>query len=63
MGKDLDEAFQPHREGKRIFEDTIEELELEQDDEVLTCPPLNEATHEPFPLAQEEESEVSHFPF
>jgi hypothetical protein len=28
-GKDLDEVFQPHKEEKRIIEDTIEELELE----------------------------------
>ena len=41
----------------------VEELELVQDDEVSTCPPPDEAIHEPFPPAQEEESEVSHFPF
>jgi hypothetical protein len=35
-GKDLDEVFQPHKEDKRIIEDTVEELEPEQDDEVLT---------------------------
>jgi hypothetical protein len=39
-------------------------LEPEQDDEASTYPPLSdEAIHEPFPPAQEEENEVSHFPF
>jgi hypothetical protein len=63
-GKDLDEVFQPHREEQRIAENTVEEPETEQDDEVSTCPPLSDkAIHEPFPPAQKEENEVSHFPF
>jgi hypothetical protein len=62
-GKDLDEVFQPYREEQRIVEDIVEELEPEQDDEVSTCPPPDEAIHEPFPPAQEEENEVSCFPF
>jgi hypothetical protein len=63
-GKDLDEVFQSHREEKMTTEDTIEELEPEQDEEVSICaPPFDEAIHEPFPPTQEEENEVSHFPF
>jgi hypothetical protein len=58
-GKDLDEVFQE----QRIVENTVEEMEPEQDDEMSTCPPPDEAIHEPFPSAQEEENEVSCFPF
>jgi hypothetical protein len=63
-GKDLDKVFQSHREEQRTTEDTVEELEPEQDDEVSICaPPSDEAIHEHFPPTQEEENEVSHFPF
>ena len=45
----------------------VEELELEDiehDDEVLMCPhPSDEATQNSIFPAQEEEDEVSHFPF
>jgi hypothetical protein len=58
-GKALDEVFQE----QGIVENTVEELEPKQDDEVSTCPPPDEAIHEPFPPAQEEENEVSCFPF
>ena len=62
--KDIDEVFQPHKEDKRMTEDTVEELEPEQDDEVLTYYPLSDKSiHEPFPPTQEEENEVTHFPF
>jgi hypothetical protein len=45
-------------------EDMVEELEPKQNDEASTCaPPSDEAIHEPFPPVQEEENEVSHFPF
>jgi hypothetical protein len=38
--------------------------DIKHDDEVLMCaPPSNEAIQEPIPPAQEEEDEVSHFPF
>jgi hypothetical protein len=48
----------------RTAEDTVEELEPKQNDEVSTCaPPSDEAIHEPFPPAQQEENEVSCFPF
>jgi hypothetical protein len=63
-GKNIDEVFQPHNEEQRTTEDTVEELEPEENDEVSMCaPPSDEAIHEPFPPAQEEENEVSHFPF
>jgi hypothetical protein len=38
-------------------------MEPEHDDEVSTCPPPDEAIHEPFSPAQEEKNEVSCFPF
>jgi hypothetical protein len=47
-------------------EDTIEREpeDIKQDDEVSICaPPSDEAIHEPIPPTQEEENEVSHFPF
>jgi hypothetical protein len=45
-------------------EDLVEELEPKQNDEVSTCaPPSDKAIHKPFPPAQEEENEVSCFPF
>ena len=57
-------VFQSHRKEQRTVEDRVEEMELEQDDEVSICaPPSDEAIHEPFPPAEEEENEVSHFPF
>jgi hypothetical protein len=63
-GKDLDEVFQSHREEQRTTEDTVKELEPEKDDEVLICtPPFVKSIHEHFPPTQEEENEVSHFPF
>jgi hypothetical protein len=52
--KDLDEVFQSHREEQRTIEDTIEELELEQDDEVSICAPSSDdAIHEHSPPIQE----------
>ena len=40
-----------NKEEKKITKDTVEELEPEQDDEVLTYSPLpNKSIHEPFPL-------------
>jgi len=38
-------------------------MELEKNDEVSTSPPPDESIHEPFLPAQEEESDVSQFPF
>jgi hypothetical protein len=63
-GNNNDEVFQSHNEKQRTIEDTIDELEPEETDEVSMCTtPFDEAIHEPFPPAQEEENEVSHFPF
>jgi hypothetical protein len=72
--KDFDEVFQSHKEEQRIThssaennEDVVEELEpedIKHDDEVLMCPPpSDEAIQSPIFPAQEEEDEVSHFPF
>jgi hypothetical protein len=48
----------------RIVEDTVEELEPEQNDEISTCPPLSdEAIQEPISPAQQKDDEVSCFPF
>jgi hypothetical protein len=48
----------------RTAEDMVEELEPKQNDEVSTCaPPSDKAIHEPFPPTQQEENEVSCFPF
>ena len=47
-GKALDKVFQE----QGIVENTVEELEPEQDDEVSTCPPPDEAIHNPFPPSQ-----------
>jgi hypothetical protein len=45
-------------------EDMVEELEPEQIDEVSTCaPPSDKAIHEPFLPAQQQDDEVSCFPF
>jgi hypothetical protein len=45
-------------------EDMVEEMEPKQNDEVSTCaPPSDEAIHEPFPPAQQQDDEVSCFPF
>jgi hypothetical protein len=48
-------------------EDLVEEREpedIKHDDEVLmSAPPSDEAILNPFPRAQEEEDEFSHFPF
>ena len=68
------EGFQSHEEEQEFIhastednEDMVEEREpedIKHDDEVLMCaPPSDEAIHEPIPPAQEEEDEVSHFPF
>jgi hypothetical protein len=48
----------------KTVEDMVEELEPKKNDEVSTCaPPYDEAIHEPFPPPQQEENEVSFFPF
>ena len=45
-------------------EDMVEELEPKQNDEVSTCaPPSDKAIHEPFPPTQQQDDEVSCFPF
>jgi hypothetical protein len=72
--KDPNEVFQSHEEEQGIThssskdnEDVVEELEpedIKHDDEVLMCaPPSDEAIQNPIFPAQEEEDEVSHFPF
>jgi hypothetical protein len=58
-GKALDKVFQE----KGIAENTAEELEPKQDDEVSKCPPPDEAIHKPFSPAQQQDDEVSFFPF
>jgi hypothetical protein len=52
-------------EGEQAMDQhTVEELEPKQNDEVSTCaPPSDEVVHEPFPLAQQKDDEVSCFPF
>jgi hypothetical protein len=68
------EGFQSHEEGKEFAhastednEDMVEERDIEyikHDDEVLMCDPsATEAIHEHIPPTQEEEDEVSRFPF
>jgi hypothetical protein len=70
----LDEGYQSHGEeqefthaSSRDSEDLVEEQEREDvklDDGVLKCaPPSDEGSRNPIPPAQEEEDEVSHFPF
>jgi hypothetical protein len=45
-------------------EDMVEELEPKKNDEVATCAlPFDKAIHKPFPLAQQQDNEVSCFPF
>jgi hypothetical protein len=72
--RDLDEGYQSHGEEQEFThasskdnEDLVEEREpedIKHDDEVLMCaPPSDEAIPNPIPPAQEEEDEVSHFPF
>jgi hypothetical protein len=72
--RDPNEGFQSHEEEQEFThastednEDMVEEREpedIKHDDEVLMCaPPSDEAIQEPIPPAQEEEDEVSHFPF
>jgi hypothetical protein len=72
--KDPNKGFQSHEEEQEFThaptkdnEDLVEEQEpkdIKHDDEVLmSAPPSNEAIQEPIPPAQEEEDEVSHFPF
>ena len=55
------------KQGVTDNEYLVEEREpedIKHDDEVLMCaPPSDEAIPNPFPPAQEEEDEVSHFPF
>ena len=68
------EGFQCHEEGKEFThasaednKDIVKEKEpedIKHDDEVSMCsPPYDEAIHELVPPTQEEENEVSHFPF
>jgi hypothetical protein len=48
----------------RTTEDTIEEMEPKKNDELSSrAPPYDEPIHEPFPPTQQEENEVSFFPF
>jgi hypothetical protein len=72
--KDPNEVFQSHEEEQGIThssfeedEDVVEEREpedIKHDDEALMCsPPSDEAIQNPIFPAQEEEDEVSHFPF
>jgi hypothetical protein len=69
--RDPNEVSQSHDEEHGISHSSskddqgvVEELEPEQDDEVSICAlPSNETIHKPFPTTQEEENEVSHFPF
>jgi hypothetical protein len=71
--RDPNEGFQSHEEEKEFThastkdnEDLVKEKEPEdiKHDEVLMCAPSsNEAIPNPFPPAQKEEDEVSHFPF
>jgi hypothetical protein len=61
---DFQEEGEQTMDQHRTVEDTVEELEPKQNDEVSTCaPPSDEAIHEPFPPAQQEDDEVSCFPF
>jgi hypothetical protein len=66
----IDEGYKSHEEEQEFTtkdnEDQVEEKEPEdiKHDEVLMCAPhSDEAIPNPFPPAQEEEDEVSHFPF
>jgi len=48
----------------RTTEDMVEKLESKKNDEVSTsAPPYDESIHEPFPTTQQEDNEVSLFPF
>ena len=57
--KALDEVLQE----QGIIENKVEETEAEQDDEVSKCPPPDEAAHKIFSPAQQQDVEVSCFPF
>jgi hypothetical protein len=72
--RDPNEGYQSHKEEKEFThastednEDLVEEREpedIKHDDEVLMCAPTSdEAIQDPILPAQEEENEVSHFPF
>jgi hypothetical protein len=44
--------------------DIVEEMEPNKNDEISTCdPPSDEVVHEPFPPTQQQDDEVSYFPF
>jgi hypothetical protein len=58
-GKALVEVFQE----QGIIENTVEELEPEQDDEVSTCCPPDEVIHEPFPLHKKKKVRLVAFLF
>jgi hypothetical protein len=46
------------------IEDMVEEMEPKKNDEVSTCAPLsNKSIHEPYPPTQQQDDEVSCFPF
>jgi hypothetical protein len=66
---DPNEGFQSHEKGKEFTHAStmVEEREpedIKHNDEVLMCdPPSNEAIQSPIFPSQEEEGEVSHFPF
>jgi hypothetical protein len=48
----------------RIVEDTVEEMEPKKNDKTSTCaPPSDEVMHKPFPPAQQQDDELSFFPF
>jgi hypothetical protein len=72
--RDPNEGFQSHEEEQEFThastednEDMVEEREhgdIKHDDEVLMCdPPSGKAIHKAIPPSQEEEDEVSQFPF
>jgi hypothetical protein len=59
---DFQEEGEQTSDRQGIVEDTVEELE--PNDEVSTCPPPpNEAIHKPSPPAQQQDDKVSFFPF
>jgi hypothetical protein len=58
----------PQERREQVFdqqnEDVIKEQEAKQDDEVSTCtPPSEKAIQEPVSPAQQNDNEVSYFPF
>jgi hypothetical protein len=61
---DFQEEGEQTMDQHRTAKDTVMELEPKQNDEVSTCaPPSDEVVHETFPLAEQEDDEVSFFPF